>query len=59
MMSDEKNIFNKELKVINIGVDIFSEALKAQDVEVVNIDWRPPAGGDLEVLKLLERLEEG
>ncbi len=58
-MSKENNIFNKELKVINIGIDIFPEDLKAQGVDVINVDWRPPAGGDFEVLKLLERLEEG
>lgn len=59
MMSKENNIFKKELKVVNIGIDIFPEDLKAQGVDVINVDWRPPAGGDLEILKLLERLEEG
>ncbi len=56
-MTDDKNIFNKELKVINIGIDTFPKDLKAQGVEVISVDWRPPAGGDLEMLKLLERLE--
>ena len=56
-MTDDKNIFNKEIKVINIGIDTFPKDLKAQGVEVISVDWRPPAGGDLEMLKLLERLE--
>ncbi len=56
-MTDDKNIFNIELKVINIGIDTFPKDLKAQGVEVISVDWRPPAGGDLEMLKLLERLE--
>lgn len=56
-MTDDKNIFNKELKVINIGIDTFPKDLKAQGVDVISVDWRPPAGGDLDMLKLLERLE--
>ena len=58
-MTKDSNIFNKELKVISIGIDIFPEDLEAQGVDVISVDWRPPAGGDLEILKLLEQLEEG
>lgn len=57
MMTEDRNIFDKELKVINIGIDTFPRDLKAQGVDVVSVDWRPPAGGDLEILKLLEKLE--
>ena len=46
----------RSLKVINIGVDRFTEALKAQGVETVQVNWRPPAGGDLDILKMLEDL---
>ncbi|MHA2142999.1 MAG: fdrA domain protein [Candidatus Thorarchaeota archaeon] len=56
-MTEDRNIFDKELKVINIGIDTFPKDLKEQGVEVVSVDWRPPAGGDLEVLRLLEKLE--
>lgn len=51
-------IKGKKLKVINIGIKPFFDALKAQGVEVVHVDWRPPAGGDREALKLLERLRK-
>ena len=50
---------NKKLKVINIGIETFAEDLRKQGVEVVHVDWRPPAGGDVEILKLLDKLEEG
>lgn len=56
-MTDDKEIFDKELKVINIGIDTFPRDLKTQGVNVISVDWRPPAGGDLDVLKLLEKLE--
>lgn len=58
-MSKRETLINKKLKVINIGIETFVEDLKKQGVEVVHVDWRPPAGGDLEILKLLDKLEEG
>lgn len=59
IMSKRQNLFNKKLKVINIGIETFAEELEKQGVEVVHVDWRPPAGGDVEILKLLDKLEEG
>jgi len=58
-MSKRENLLNKKLKAINLGIETFIEALKKQGVEVVHVDWRPPAGGDIEILKLLDKLEEG
>jgi hypothetical protein len=58
-MSKRENLLNKKLKVINIGIETFVQDLKRQGVEVVHVDWRPPAGGDVEILKLLDKLEEG
>lgn len=57
-MSKGENLLNKKLKVVNIGIETFVEDLRKQGVEVVKVDWRPPAGGDLEILKLLDKLEE-
>ena len=52
----KKPILPAELKVVNIGISTFADDLLAQGVEVVHVDWRPPAGGDAEMLKLLEKL---
>ncbi len=41
---------------INIGVRDFAENFEAQDVEVVQVDWTPPAGGDAEMIDLLDKL---
>lgn len=54
--SNGRNILSQKLKVVNIGVSTFAEDLKSQGVEVVHVDWRPPAGGDAEMLRLLEKL---
>ena len=54
--SSEKTILTEKLKVVNIGISTFSDDLRDQNVEVVHVDWKPPAGGDVEMLKLLEKL---
>jgi len=49
-------LFSKPLVVINLGLAGFGEALQAQGVEVVLVNWSPPAGGDQELIKLLDQL---
>jgi FdrA protein len=43
-------------RVVNAGLAIFADSLRAQGVAVIDVDWRPPAGGDPEMIDLLERL---
>jgi len=54
--SKDKTILSQKLKVVNIGVSTFADDLRSQDIEVVHVDWKPPAGGDVEMLRLLEKL---
>ncbi len=49
-------LLSGSLRVVNVGLSVFEESLKAQGVPVVSVDWRPPAGGDAEMLDLLARL---
>lgn len=42
--------------VVNLGVREFAESLQDQGVEVVHVDWAPPAGGDTEMAELLDKL---
>lgn len=42
--------------VINLGLKKFAESLEEQKVEVVQVDWAPPAGGDKEMMDLLDQL---
>ena len=44
------------LVVINLGLDKFAQNLEDQAVEVVRVDWRPPAGGDQEMINILDQL---
>jgi hypothetical protein len=54
--SKKKTILTEKLKVVNIGISTFADDLRSQDVEVINVDWKPPAGGDIEMLRLLDKL---
>ena len=41
---------------INLGLKLFGASLERQGVEVVQVDWAPPAGGDQEMMDLLDEL---
>lgn len=56
MMSEKEQGLDEKLKVINVGLEIFYESLLSQRVDVVQVDWRPPAGGDEKMAKLLDKL---
>jgi hypothetical protein len=55
-LARRKSILSESLKVVNIGVQSFADDLESQGVKVVKVDWKPPAGGDEEMLRLLEEL---
>jgi FdrA protein len=42
--------------VVNLGLKQFGASLEEQGVEVVQVDWIPPAGGDREMMDLLDNL---
>lgn len=54
--ADERPALTKELHVINIGLSSFAEEMTTLGVEVVQVDWRPPAGGDAELAELLAEM---
>ena len=57
-MSDQSvdEFLKAPLRVINVGLEGLSESLEAVDVPVVQVDWRPPAGGDPKLADLLSKL---
>ncbi len=48
-------LLQNPLVVINLGLSKFAESLEEQQVEVVQVDWVPPAGGDQEMMDLLDQ----
>ncbi|HEY42554.1 MAG TPA: hypothetical protein G4O11_01085 [Anaerolineae bacterium] len=51
-----EDLLQEELVIINMGLRGFAESLEQQEVEVVQVDWIPPAGGDQEMIDILEKL---
>jgi len=50
------NLLEAPIRVVNIGLQKFADDLVGQDVEVVQVDWAPPARGNTRLGNLLSRL---
>jgi FdrA protein len=51
-------ILHQPLAAINVGLESFTESLIAQDAPVIQVDWRPPAGGNERLMAILERMRK-
>ena len=49
-------LLTSDVKVVNVGLEGFVKDLRDFDIEVVHVDWSPPAGGDPEMAFLLAKL---
>ncbi|MGC8779440.1 MAG: protein FdrA, partial [Anaerolineae bacterium] len=49
----------KPLSAINVGLESFAENLIAQGAAVIQVDWRPPAGGNEKLMGILARMKKG
>ncbi len=58
-MSRESSAIGRDIQVINIGIERFADDLREADIPVIQMDWRPPAGGDRRLIELLDSLTEG
>ncbi len=43
-------------RAINLGLQDFAVNLELQGIEVIHVNWRPPAGGDPELMAILDEL---
>ena len=43
---------------INVGLESFAENLAAQAAPVIQVDWRPPAGGNERLMAILARMKK-
>jgi hypothetical protein len=48
-------LFGKELDVVNVGLESFAANLRRTGARAVQVDWRPPAGGDPALAAALDR----
>ena len=52
------DLFARELRVINCGLESFAQELEQLGVSVIHVEWSPPAGGDPRKAALLAALED-
>lgn len=51
-----EKLLQGSLVVVNIGIEKFAQELEKQNIEVLHVEYRPPAGGDQEMIRLLDQL---
>jgi FdrA protein len=49
-------VLHQPLAAINVGLESFTESLQAQGAPVIQVDWRPPAGGNERLMAILEKM---
>jgi hypothetical protein len=49
-------LLDSDLNVVNIGLEIFHNALKLQNIKVVDVNWSPPPKLDKETEELLDKI---
>ncbi len=50
------SVLREPLAALNVGLESFAASLQAQDAAVLQVDWRPPAGGDERLMAILEKM---
>jgi hypothetical protein len=45
-------------RVVNVGLELFAQDLKAVGAQVLHVQWSPPAGGNARLAGLLEKLRK-
>jgi FdrA protein len=57
-VSVDSSVLREPLSAINVGLELFTESLLAQDAAVIQVDWKPPAGGKDHLMAILKRMRE-
>lgn len=51
------SLFTDTLHVVNLGLSSFADTLRDNHVHVIDVDWRPPAGGDPALIRIIDALK--
>ena len=57
-MDEIRDLFGRELRVVNVGLESFAGVLESLGVPVIHVEWVPPAGGDPVRARLLALLDD-
>ena len=58
IMKQINELFKQKLHIVNFGIESFFFDLKNQKEEVINVDWKPVAGGNKELESMLDLLKQ-
>ena len=47
-----------ELVAVNVGLESFYDSVTTQGGRAIQVDWRPPAGGNEQLMRILARMRE-
>jgi hypothetical protein len=56
MREAQESLLQQEIKVVNVGLELFADALRDQEAEVAHVKWHPPADGDAELMAMLDQV---
>ena len=56
MCKSKDNLLNSDVRVINVGLQLFAESLTEQSVEVAQVNWKPPVELEPELEEILDEL---
>jgi FdrA protein len=54
--SVDQQVFHEDLAAMNVGLETFYESFLAQGANVIQLEWRPPAGGNEALMALLAKM---
>lgn len=54
----DPSVLQSPFAAINVGLESFAASLRAQGAPVIQVDWRPPAGGNEQLMAILERMRK-
>ena len=56
MENKVNTLFEKQIQIVNFGIQSFYNDNKKQGISSVHVDWKPIAGGNKELASLLDDL---
>ena len=58
METKVSELCHSQIKVINIGLELFYDSLEKQGTPVIQVQWRPPLGGDERLAEIIRKMKD-
>lgn len=57
-MEDNNILKVDNMEIINLGLVGFYDSINMQNASCIHVDWKPPAGGNVRLIEILDKLKE-